>query len=379
MRSTRRARLWPRVLAALSIAAACGAALPGCDRTASAPGPSPEAAPRPVNPQSGLAPIEDVVRFVENLGTASLSEESAKRLTFVAIDVSTNSIVGIDADGQPLGPLATDPAQKSDLAVTRDGSRIAFVRRIDQPIKRYDVVTMARDGRDKRILTLAHPDVAETERQARAGNGRKATRYENPYFAPDGRSLVLFAEMPDRREGVFRLDAGGAKLESLAESTRAERGAAHYRFPCLSSDGLRFACVRRVAEANDEGLVEEIVLVTIEGRAESPVHRAAPNVVVRPLAFAPDDSSLLVVEVGGDSDSRLVLLPLGGGGAPARTLVTARNAVGSFSPDGRSVVYSAERADSEEIYVVAVEGGDPRRLTRAGGRLRGPVWLPAAR
>jgi tricorn protease len=34
-----------------------------------------------------------------------------------------------------------------------------------------------------------------------------------------------------------------------------------------------------------------------------------------------------------------------------------------FSPDGRSIAFSAEYAGNTDVYVVPVEGGEPKRLT----------------
>jgi len=332
-------------------------------------GPTPKS-----EPKSGLPPIEDVVKLVKNLDSATLPPEALDRLAIVAIDAADRMIVGFDAEGERLGPLATDTALKSDLAATRDGERIAFVRQFDQPLKRSDVVTMARNGGDKKILTLALPDVEETERRARAGAGRSGTRYEGLAFAPDGKSIVLFAEMPNQKEGVFRLDVAALRLDPVAETPRGERGAARFPFPCLSSDGLRFACTRRSPPppGSVTPAADEIVIVSIADRLESTVYRTSEG-GARVLSFSPDDSTLLVVETDRDGGARLFLVPLAGGGP--KPLVTGRKIIGSFAPDGRSVVYSAEKAESEDIYVVSVDGGEPRRLTRGGGILRDPIWL----
>jgi hypothetical protein len=366
-----------------AVALAIVLALSACDRSAD-PRPQPEPSRGAAGSESILAPLEDIVRHVENLGTATLSAEAAKRLVFVAVDIVSGMIVGFDEGGDPLGPLATDPSQKFDLAASADGSRIAFARRFDKPIHRHDVVTMNRDGSDKRLLTRSHPDIGETELRTRRGEGRWAPRYERLAFAPDGRSLLVFAQWSDRREGVFRLAADGSTLDPVAVSTRGEDGAVTYRFPAYARDGRRFACARRLPEADgaEPGVPaprEGIAIVSVDDLSETIVHRS-PTGDVRPLDFSPDGASLLVVESDPDAGSRLVVVPLVASGPRVpRTVVTGRNLLGSFSPDGKSIVYSAERADTEDLHVVPAEGGEPRRLTRSGSRVRDPIWLPAAR
>ena len=69
------------------------------------------------------------------------------------------------------------------------------------------------------------------------------------------------------------------------------------------------------------------------------------------------------------------LVPRGGG--TARRLTATGTASGcSFSPDGRWVAYTGNRAGNNDVYVVATDGGAPRRLTWHPGNdiVRG--WTP---
>lgn len=46
----------------------------------------------------------------------------------------------------------------------------------------------------------------------------------------------------------------------------------------------------------------------------------------------------------------------------------------TFSPDGRWIAFVSDRDGRGEVYVVAVEGGSPRRVTYGGGQF--PAWRP---
>lgn len=53
------------------------------------------------------------------------------------------------------------------------------------------------------------------------------------------------------------------------------------------------------------------------------------------------------------------------------------NSVPSWSPDGKSIVYSSRRDDDTEIYSADADGRNPRRLTRSRGIDVSPVFNPA--
>src|SRR5262249_15027109 len=154
-----------------------------------------------------------------------------------ATDPDDDSVVGFDSNGELLGPLAKDESLKVGLAATRAGDRIAYVRRLDGILKRFDVVTMARDGSDKKIATLDFPKVADAEKAARTGAGRPLWRYESLSFSPDGSSIVLFCRQEAGKEGIFRLASDGRSLDLLVGKTRFQREVAPYRSPSLSPDG----------------------------------------------------------------------------------------------------------------------------------------------
>ncbi|MBA2440521.1 MAG: serine/threonine-protein kinase [Thermoleophilaceae bacterium] len=48
----------------------------------------------------------------------------------------------------------------------------------------------------------------------------------------------------------------------------------------------------------------------------------------------------------------------------------------TWSPDGRSIAYTSDRAGNEDVWVQSMAGGDPVRLTRSPSRDAEPSWSP---
>lgn len=80
-----------------------------------------------------------------------------------------------------------------------------------------------------------------------------------------------------------------------------------------------------------------------------------------------------------DEVSDLWLVP-GDGSAPPRRFTTARSKESSpaWSPDSRQIAFTAKREgdDAAQIYVIAVDGGEARRLTQLALGARAPLWSP---
>ncbi len=72
------------------------------------------------------------------------------------------------------------------------------------------------------------------------------------------------------------------------------------------------------------------------------------------------DGETFVMEVLGD----LYLLPVQGGTATPLTTGMAYDSQPRFSPDGERVVFVSDRDGSENLWTIAVDGSDPRQLTR---------------
>jgi TolB protein len=49
---------------------------------------------------------------------------------------------------------------------------------------------------------------------------------------------------------------------------------------------------------------------------------------------------------------------------------------GSYSPDGRRIVFESDRSGGQQLYVMNADGSDQQRISFGGGRYATPVWSP---
>lgn len=86
------------------------------------------------------------------------------------------------------------------------------------------------------------------------------------------------------------------------------------------------------------------------------------------------DGKTLVLEVLGD----LYLLPIEGGDARPLTSGIAFDSQPRFSPDGRRIAFVSDRSGAENVWVIGVDGSDPKRLSnnREMAQYASPAWSP---
>jgi TolB protein len=129
----------------------------------------------------------------------------------------------------------------------------------------------------------------------------------------------------------------------------------------------------RLAFASFAPLNTDLFLARADGSGATVL---APNVALETDAsFSPDGRSVLFSSTrGGSSD--LYLVGLDGTGVTQLTHDPAFDAQGAFSPDGRSVAFVSNRSGQADIWVLELATGAVRNLTNhAGGDFR-PAWSP---
>jgi dipeptidyl aminopeptidase/acylaminoacyl peptidase len=225
-----------------------------------------------------------------------------------------------------------------DLALSPDGSLVAYTRRtVHENAYRTHLWVVPIDGGAARQLT------------------RGAVQDAAPSFAVDGRLLFL------RSHQVWAIDVDGGEAEQL---TSLPHGASAFR---IAPDGRRLAL--RGGAAETRFAVGELK------DGEAPLARRIARVDWRL------DGAGIV-----DRHEHLWLAPARPGGR-ARQHTRGDWSLGAFdwSPDGRQLVFSADRRPDADLlsapslHVVDARGGEPRELASLPGLCRTPVWSPDGR
>jgi Tol biopolymer transport system component len=89
---------------------------------------------------------------------------------------------------------------------------------------------------------------------------------------------------------------------------------------------------------------------------------------------SPDGATLVISdESQADGQSRIYTLPIAGG-TPKLITPNGPSYWHGWSPDGKTLVYCAERNGELDVYAIPAEGGEERRLTAAQGLDDGPDY-----
>ncbi len=177
-------------------------------------------------------------------------------------------------------------------------------------------------------------------------------------FSPDGTEIAVSRSEVDGSWHIWAVPVSGGAPRRL---TATEDGEVYPRY---APDGQSlffhsWKTPRRIGKIGRQG-----------GRAElltfGDGNDAFPDVSL-------DGRLLLITRTEKDAE-RLYVAPSSGGAV--RLLTTTPGALGRWSPDGRSVAFSGNRAYSGGIFVVSTGDGRSRRLTESGGW---PVWRPDGR
>jgi len=85
------------------------------------------------------------------------------------------------------------------------------------------------------------------------------------------------------------------------------------------------------------------------------------------------DGKQIVFDVLGD----LYVMPIAGGEAKALTHTMAWEMQARFSPDGKQIAYMSDAGGGDNVWVMNVDGSNPRAITKEDFRLlNNPVWHP---
>jgi len=242
-------------------------------------------------------------------------------------------------------PLTSDPGNEYDPALSPDGEQLAYVAR----------------GPDGATRIFVKPTHGGSVTQITSGNGHDTA----PAWSPDG-AHVAYAHMDDGQCVIRIADAFGA-------SSRAAG-------PCGSRETLKMswsADARRLAIAarkNNTSGPFRIELVDLESGARQPVSDPPEGIVGDDSpAFSPDGRSIAFLRSISGAIGDIFVMSADGRAARRVTTDNADVIGIDWEPDGRSLVFSSDRAGGISMFRVPVAGGEPTLVTGGGTRVKHPA------
>jgi len=301
----------------------------------------------------------------------------------VLVFADRGDIVAMSPDG-PHHAVITGPTYDSVPALSRDGSRFAFLRAIGAP-ERSALMLANADGTGVRELTAPidepssgawSPDGSHIAFASRIDNEPRVwtvdvttgatqvvatgLRAENLAWTTDGRELVFRGETVGRvpvTYGLYRVGIDGRGLRAILFPSTSDEW---YQQPALSPDGKRVIYTQWDGDQYPGG---HLYVVGIGGgTSERLWFTAASNSESDYFAGWSPDGSKIVFNRGTAQDSYHVAVAAAGGGevvdiGPELDWDSA--AMTAFSPDGTKAI--ARYADGR-TWIFDVDGGPGQRL-----------------
>ena len=288
------------------------------------------------------------IAFLLSLFLISLNAWSAPYISFSSNRMGNFDIYVIDTNGENLRNLTNHPARDYIAAWAPNGRAFAFVSERDGNAEIYLMKLNETEPRrltnrpESDIFPAWSPDgnwIAFTSRKRNTTsrsiykidvNGEHLQQLtaekgytSGPAWSPDGEQIV-FSTIRDNIGGIYVMDADGKRRRRIVIAEQHSGG-----YPCWSPDGQQIAYT-----------------VSLMG------------------------SGIYIMDVDGQNPHRV-------------SPVNIWSHHPAWSPDGAWIAYDAEIDNpwgnpnvDLNIYVVSVDGGKPRQITKHAGKDSYPKWVP---
>jgi TolB protein len=251
-----------------------------------------------------------------------------------------NRLWSVDSDGEGLVALA-DAGIPSSGAWSPDASKVAYATLLPAQVVVKDLVTQ----------------------QARAVASGPGV-FIAPVFSPDGLNVV-YSHGEDDGVDIFIAPTSGGGGHRLSVGRGSDNVS-----PSYSPDGRRIAFMSarsghpEIYTMDADGTnVELLTPPEFDARA----HRASPD-------WSPDGRSVAFHAMVGQA-FQIMTISLRDRGVKQLTS-EGRNEDPSWAPDGRHITFTSNRTGVKQLWVIDVETGHSRQLTRGPGDARNAAWSP---
>jgi len=247
-----------------------------------------------------------------------------------------------------------------------DGRSIAFFRATDDSASRSIVIRSVATGEERAL-------------PARIEQRGYITGYFSPHWFPDSRSLLLW-DTADSRWAFRKIDTETGEGQVVFETSSATSPQAR-----LSPDGKAlYYSVRGERVPQSKFNMLHLRKRNLETDQDVELYSAeSPGTSFYGLAVSPDGARVSFSRNDVEQGKRTLLTVSTQGGAPREllrgTYDQATPFAGAWTPDGRYVLFTSLRDDSQQVWAISAEGGEPRPLDITMRGLLHPAVSPAGR
>ena len=178
-----------------------------------------------------------------------------------------------------------------------------------------------------------------------------------PNWTPDGASLIV------NQDGrLYRVDVETGAMAEIPTGFATANNNDH----ALSPDGSEIAISHY---SDDHDGVSIIYVVPVDGGTPRQVTPRGQSYL---HGWSPDGQTLIYTAERGDGNYDIWSIPTEGGEETRLTRPPGRNDGSEFSPDGAWIYFNSSRGGTMQIWRMRPDGSDPEQLTQGGTN----AWFP---
>jgi TolB protein len=250
--------------------------------------------------------------------------------------IHSNEVSFMDYDGYGSRAFTSDGSTALFPALSPDGKRLAYVS------FRNDFPNIVIRGMDRLIL----------------GSTRFKATTTSPTIGPDGR-LAFSSSKDGEAMELYVSNGDGSNAKRLTKTRNAINISPRWN----PKTG------REIAFISDRGGLPQIYITDADGYSQRQLLKAGGH--MDSPAWSPDGRFIAFTWDGGGGPFNIYLSDVATGQVLQLTR-EGRNEFPTWSPDSRHIAFQSNRSGRWEVWVMHIDGSEPKQLTRSGGRF--PSW-----
>ena len=290
--------------------------------------------------------------FLSSIFLLTVNAWGAPYISFDSYRARRSDIYIIDTNGKNLRNLTNHPAEDWDATWAPDGRSFAFIS--------------IRDGNEE--IYIKTFNVVEPRRLTNPPGANYS-----PAWSPDGNWIAFVSDRTGERQ-IYKIDINGKNLQRLTNQGNNSS-------PVWSPDGQSIA----FDSFRNDGI--GIFVMDADGKHPrqiiDPQHAGGHPVAP---AWSPDGKQIACLVANRDDGSGIYIMDIDGQNPRRVSALGIWSYNPAWSPDGKWIAYEAYEAGianpwenpnaERHIFIVSVEGGEPRQITQHPRQNACPAWVP---